>query len=855
MIIKQDKKLTPMMEQWKQCKEKAGDALLLFRLGDFYEAFYEDASLLANAVDLTLTQRQGIPMSGIPYHAAESYIEKLVQKGFLVAIAEQIGDPRHSIGIVERDIVRIISPATIINSSFLHEKSHNYFAAIAVVQSIYGLAFLDISTGEFSVIQSKHEHEIIDEISHRNPAEILITESLERTLHAQLMRLKSHNNFRLHFETDNHTTIGYTSRTITDHFNTHSLQGLGLIGRPALVTVAGMLLHHIRDRLHQPINHIQRITQESFSSFMRIDQTTERNLELFTPSHPSKNSPTLFSSIDFTITAMGGRLLKYFLSHPLRSTDALVKRQDAIEEFVNHPSPLVTLRLYLKKICDLERIIMRIQMQQCTPKDFIALRSSLSVIPQIAKELSIYRTYLIEDIRNNLVDISILTNLLYQSLVEDPPLRVGDKPLFNKGYHSDLDTLYDLVSDDKTFVTDYRDRLQRELGIKTLRISYNKVFGYFIEVSQAHAHKMPKEFLRKQTLSNTERFISPILKEYEHKILSAEEKITELEQYLYSIVKTSVSAESPAILQIAKAIAHLDAWMSLAHVAMIRGFSRPTLYDSDEFTLGQSKHPVLMSVMPPHTFISNEVKLDCNHNRLSIITGPNMAGKSTYIRQIALIAILAQIGSFIPAESAKIGLIDQVFSRIGASDDLTRGYSTFMVEMMETAHILHNATKNSLVILDEIGRGTSTYDGIAIAWSVSEFLLNTVGCKTLFATHYYELTELENTFTGVQNYCMAIEEQGDNITFLRKIISGGTDKSYGIYVAKIAGLPTSVIAHAKILLEKLLSSKSTKNLDIQSVPLPIPNPHPIIKQLQTIDLNSLTPIQALQLLMDWKNEL
>lgn len=855
MIIKQDKKLTPMMEQWKQCKKKAGDALLLFRLGDFYETFYEDASLLANAVDLTLTQRQGIPMSGIPYHTAESYIEKLVQKGFLVAIAEQIGDPRQSIGIVERDIVRIISPATIISSSFLQEKSHNYFAAIAMIQSTYGLAFLDISTGEFSVLESKHQHEIIDEISRRNPAEILITESLEKTLHSHLMHLKSHNNFKLHFETDNYTTIGYTTRTIIDHFNTHSLQGLGLEKCPALVTVAGMLLHHIRDRLHQPINHIQRITQESFSAFMRIDQTTERNLELFTPSHPSKNCPTLLSSIDFTITAMGGRLLKYFLGHPLRNTDMLIKRQDAVEEFIHHTSSLATLRLHLKKICDLERIIMRIEVQQCTPKDFIALRSSLSIIPEIVKQLSLHRTYLVEDIRNNLVDISELTNLLYKALVEDPPLRVGDKPLFNSGYHSDLDSLYDLISGDKTFITAYKDRLQKELGIKTLRISHNKVFGYFIEVSQGHAYKMPKEFIRKQTLSNTERFISPILKEYEHKILSAEEKITELEQYLYGIIKTTVSAKSATILQIAKAIAHLDVWMSLAHVAKIRRFSRPILYDGDEFILNQSKHPVLMSVLPPHTFIPNDVKLDCNDNRLSIITGPNMAGKSTYIRQIALIAILAQIGSFIPVESAKIGILDQVFSRIGASDDLTRGYSTFMVEMMETAHILHNATKNSLVILDEIGRGTSTYDGIAIAWSVSEFLLNTVRCKTLFATHYYELTELENKLTGVRNYCMAIEEQGDNISFLRKIISGGTDKSYGIYVAKIAGLPISVIAHAKILLDKLLSSKSCKKIDVPSTPIPIPKTHSIITHLQTIDPNSLTPIQALQLLIDWKNEL
>lgn len=853
MTIQRDKKLTPMMEQWRQCKEKAGDALLLFRLGDFYEAFYEDASLLANAVDLTLTQRQGIPMSGIPHQAAEGYIEKLVQKGFLVAIAEQIGDARESIGIVERDIVRIISPATIINSSFLQEKSHNYFAAIAAMQSTYGLAFLDISTGEFSVLESNHQHEIIDEISRRSPAEILITESLEQALHSHLMHLKSHNNFRLHFETETQATIGYTSRTIHDHFNTHSLQGLGLDGRPALVIVAGMLLHHIRDRLHQPVNHIQRITRESFSAFMRIDQTTERNLELFTPSHPSKNSPTLFSSIDFTITAMGGRLLKYFLSHPLRHIDALIQRQDAIEELVTRANPLAALRLHLKKICDLERIIMRIQMQQCTPKDFIALRSSLSVIPEIAKQLSVYTTYLVQDICKNLVDISQLTSLLYQSLVEDPPMRLGDKPLFNRGYNSDLDTLYDLISGDKTFITEYRDRLQRELGIKTLRVSYNKVFGYFIEVSGSHAHKMPKEFIRKQTLSNTERFISPILKEYEHKIFSAEEKIMELEQYLYGIIKTSVSKERATILQIAKAIAHLDAWMSLAHVAILRGFSRPILYDGDQFTLMQSKHPVLMSTLPPHTFIPNDVKLDCN-NRLSIITGPNMAGKSTYIRQIALIAILAQTGSFIPAESAKIGLIDQVFSRIGASDDLTRGYSTFMVEMMETAHILHNATKNSLVILDEIGRGTSTYDGIAIAWSVSEFLLHTVSCKTLFATHYYELTELENTLTGVRNYCMAIEEQGDNITFLRKIIPGGTDKSYGIYVAKIAGLPTSVIAHAKILLEKFLSPKKP---DVQSVhvPIPVQKPHPIIGHLQTIDLNSLTPIQALQLLMDWKNEL
>lgn len=853
MAIKQDKKLTPMMEQWQRCKEKAGNALLLFRLGDFYEAFYEDAKLLANALDLTLTQRQGVPMSGIPHHAAENYIEKLVQQGFLVAIAEQIGDPRQSVGIVERDIVRIISPATIIHSSYLQEKSHNYFAAIAHTQSMYGLAFLDISTGEFFVLESPHKDEVIDEISRRNPSEILITESLEQTLEKPLMHLKVHNNFKIHFETTNHITIGSARSILIDHFNVLSLQGLGLEEYPSLIIVAGMLLSHIKEKLHQPVSHIQRITKESFSSFMRIDQTTQRNLELFTPAHPSKNSPTLFSSIDFTITPMGGRLLKYFLSHPLKQIEPLVKRQDAIEEIINHPNPLPTLRTYLKKICDLERIIMRIQTQQCMPKDFIALRTSLALIPEITKQLYGYTTPLMQEIRDNLIDISKLTHLLYQALVEDPPMRLGDKPLFNKGYHSDLDTLYDLVSGDKNFITEYRNQLQQELGIKTLRISYNKIFGYYIEVSHNSAHKIPKDFIRKQTLSNTERFISPILKEYEDKIFSAEEKIMELEQYLYSIIKGSVATESSKILQIAKAIAHLDVWMSFAHVSTSSNFCRPVLYDGSEFTLVQSKHPVLMSILPSHTFIPNDVKLDCNENRLFIITGPNMAGKSTYIRQIALIAILAQTGSFIPATSAKIGIIDQVFSRIGASDDLTRGYSTFMVEMMETAHILHNVTKNSLVILDEIGRGTSTYDGVAIAWATSEFLLNSIGCKTLFATHYYELTELEQLFSGVRNYCMAIEEQGEDITFLRKVISGGTDKSYGIYVAKIAGLPSCVITHAKIILDKLLSSKKS---DIESVqvPVPIQKPHPIIQHLQAIDPNTLTPIQSLQLLLQWKNE-
>ena len=854
MRIKQDKKLTPMMEQWQRCKEKAGDALLLFRLGDFYEAFYEDAKLLANAVDLTLTQRQGVPMSGIPHHAAENYIEKLVQQGFLVAIAEQIGDPRQSVGIVERDIVRIISPATIIHSSYVQEKSHNYFAAIVHTQSMYGLAFLDISTGEFSVLESSDKDEIIDEISRRTPSEILLTESLQQILQKPLIHLKSHSNFKIHFETDNYITIGSARRILIDHFNVLSLQGLGIEQYPSLIIVAGMLLSHIKEKLHQPVSHIQRITKESFSSFMRIDQTTQRNLELFTPAHPTKNSPTLFSSVDFTITPMGGRLLKYFLSHPLKQIDLLLKRQDAIQEIINHANSTPTLCLYLKKICDLERIIMRIQTQQCMPKDFIALRTSLTIIPEITKQLCGYTTSLMQEIRDNLVDISRLTHLLYQSLVEDPPMRIGDKPLFNKGYHSDLDTLYDLVSGDKNFITEYRDRLKRELGIKTLRISYNKIFGYYIEVSRNSAHKIPKEFVRKQTLANTERFISPILKEYEDKIFSAEEKIMELEQYLYGMIKASVSSESSKILQIAKAIAHLDVWMSFAHLASTSNFCRPVFYDGSEFTLVQSKHPVLMSILPSHTFIPNDVKLDCNENRLFIITGPNMAGKSTYIRQIALIAILAQTGSFIPATSAQIGIIDQVFSRIGASDDLTRGYSTFMVEMMETAHILHNVTKNSLVILDEIGRGTSTYDGVAIAWATSEFLLNSIGCKTLFATHYYELTELEELFSGVRNYCMAIEEQGDDITFLRKVISGGTDKSYGIYVAKIAGLPSSVITHAKLILDKLLSSKKSDIEPVQ-MPMQIQKIHPILQQLQAIDPNTLTPIQSLQLLLQWKNEL
>ncbi len=867
------KSTTPMMDQWAQCKKQAKDALLLFRLGDFYEAFHEDASILAEALDLTLTKRHDIPMSGIPCQSAQSYIEKLVHQGFLVAVAEQTEDPREAKGIVKREIVQIISPSTIVNSSSMDDKENNYLASLTGQTNLWGLSFLDITTGQFFFIETQNFTEIIDEIYRRKPAEILISQKDKAICETSFAQLKWQMSFQLRIKDSMIFHLEMAREALLQHFGVISLSGFGLGESSSGLCSSGALISYVKDELLHSLSHVRSLRKEPLERFMAIDLATQRNLELLNPQKHLPHSPTLLSLMDETVTPMGGRLLRTWVSHPLRDPNEILPRQKAIKDLLQ--CDLSSLRAHLKKIRDMERLMMRICMNQCSPKDLVALRFSLERIPvlipylqQCSSEItqqiiqSIAQTQALAS-DGSLTTIADMAPLIARSISDEPPLRIGEGQLFKKGYNQQLDALYDLCSNARRFIVDYQTELREKLGIKTLRVSYNRAFGYFIEVSRAQAEKVPQEFVKRQTLVNTERFISPQLKEFETKILSADEQITSMENTLYNALKSQICHFKDAVISLAENIALLDVFANFAFIANKYSYVCPQIDHHDVIQIDRGRHPVIESTLPSHTFIANDIHLDRRGDRLHILTGPNMAGKSTFIRQVALIVIMAQIGSFVPAKTAKIGAVDKLFSRIGASDDLSRGHSTFMVEMMETANILNNATKHSLVILDEIGRGTSTYDGIAIARATSEYLLHQVQAKTLFATHYWELTELEQEFQGVKNFTVAIEENHDEIVFLRKIIPGSSNRSYGIHVGKLAGLPREVINRAEVLLSALEKKQHSSPQAIavpfhQQLPLfPKVNHHKqqVLDQIQTIDINNLTPLQALQCIVAWKDEI
>jgi len=772
--------MTPMMQQWQACKEKAKGALVFFRLGDFYETFHQDAAVISKELDLVLTQRHEAPMSGIPFHAAESYIDRLVAKGYRVAIAEQMEDPKEAKGIVRREVVRVITPGTLIQSNLLNDKSPNYLAALCQVGTIFGLAVLDVSTADFRVHEFEETHLVLDELSRLKPQELLLSEKCKIELEGQLCLLPRE---AWHF---NHQLA---CETLCKQFGVLSLDGFGLKGMTAAINAAGALLSYVTDDLNLSMSHVRHIRAETSSRYMALDRTTQRHLELVWG-----QGKTLLAFLDRTSTPMGGRLLREWLLHPLLDPTEIRHRQNWVEKSLK----FTELKGLLEQVRDLERLIMRIETGYVSPRDLAGLRFSLEPLPLISPFLE-----------KPLPDLCSLTAHIAKAVVDAPPLRVSEGGIFRPGYHADLDALSQLKSENQTWMLSYQTRLREETQIKTLKVGYTQAFGYYIEVSRGQSDKMPDRFQRRQTLVNAERFITPELKEYEHQVLTAEAKIAALELELFQSLRKEIAAQAQPIREAARQIARADVLLSLAEVASRHRWVRPVVDTSDLIEIVEGRHPIVeASVL--ETFVPNDVRLD-NKERLFIITGPNMAGKSTYIRQVALIAILAQVGSFVPAKSARIGVIDKLFSRIGASDDIARGQSTFMVEMAETASILNNATDQSLVILDEIGRGTSTYDGIAIAWAVAEYLLTHKGrrAKTLFATHYWELNELAAKVPGAANYNIAVHESPEGIVFLRKIIRGGTDKSYGIHVARLAGLPPSVISCAEQMLAKLHAQESS----------------------------------------------
>ncbi|MDN3506908.1 MAG: DNA mismatch repair protein MutS [Simkaniaceae bacterium] len=835
-MIQKSPAQTPMMAQWHSCKEAAPDTILLFRLGDFYEAFYEDAELLSKELDLTLTKRQEIPMAGVPHHMGETYVDRLVAKGYRVSIAEQLENPKDVKGIVKRGIARIVTPGTVINSSLIQDKEQNYLACVFPLNQSFGLSFLDITTAAFFTFELESEKALMDELSRVQPKELLLPKRWGKEF-ALNVRPTVHLLESWHF--DHQSALDCLLR----HFKVQSLDGFGLKGMSAGINAAGALLTYVQEELNLPIEHIKAIQTPKNTAFMHIDQSTQRNLELIRPLHEGQKESTLLNLIDGTKTPMGGRMLRSWLIAPLLDVEKIKERQDRIEVLSNEFSKLLELRRYLGEIRDIERLMMRIETGFASPRDFASLRTSLQQIPLI--------TPFIEE---TFPDVSQVVAKIESALVQAPPMRLSDGGIFKEGYDGELDELLTIKKDSKSWIANYQIRLRDTLGIKTLKVGYTKAFGYYIEVSKGQSGHVPEHFHRRQTLVNAERFITDELKEFEYKILSADEKIRAIEARLFTELRTEIATFAEPVRSIAQTIAHVDCFASLAKLASEREYVRPLVDTSTTYEVKEGRHPVIEANLE-ESFIPNDVAFD--GKQLALITGPNMAGKSTFIRQAALIAILAQMGSFVPAQSAHIGIIDKVFSRIGASDDLARGQSTFMVEMTETANILHNATERSLVILDEIGRGTSTYDGISIAWAVAEFLLSTPGsqAKTLFATHYFEMTDLIEKYPAAFNLNVAVDEQKNGIVFLHKIQPGMADKSYGIHVARLAGLPLAAIKGAEKKLRELENEtppprKDTSQLDLFTAS-EAPR-SPILEELETLDPNQMTPLEALQQLLQWK---
>lgn len=806
-------KVSPMMAQWQACKEIAKDAVLFFRMGDFYEAFHEDAHLLSKELDLTLTKRQDIPMSGVPFHTSEIYIDKLVAKGFRVAIAEQVEDPKKAKGLVRREVVRIVTPGTLMNSNLLSEKNNNFFAALTQVGQIFGLAFLDLTTGEFWVSEFNHERDLLNEIFRLHPAEFLTSEKF-KTKHSDLFEeIRQSFPFLINTQESWHFEHPSPYDFLMQHFNVYHLDGFGLRNMEAATNAAGALLRYLQEGLCLPIQQIQEIRPYSTSQFMALDRMTLRNLELTSSLLDGSRKNTLLGVLDHTQTPMGARLLHQWVKQPLLSVREIQRRQEGIQAFLNQENALKDLREMLMQIKDIERLIMKITSIHASPRDLMALHRSFFPIGSLAALLAPFSSSLIQQDVQKLDPLPDMNYRIAQAIVDEPPLRIGEGKAFKEGFHRELDELREISHDSKAWIARYQTELREQTGIKTLKVGFNRMFGYYIEVSRGQTSRMPDTFIRRQTLVNAERYISPTLKEYESKVLTAEERIQAIESELFQELKQEVAQYTQRILNVAQAIARLDCLSTLAEVAKQNHYCCPCIDDGNDIRIEEGRHPVIEQVCKREKFVPNDTFLNDQEQRLLLITGPNMAGKSTYLRQVALIVIMAQIGSFVPAKYAKIGIVDKVFTRIGASDDLSRGQSTFMVEMTETANILNNVTSKSLVILDEIGRGTSTYDGISIAWSVAEYLLTTDQrmAKTLFATHYWELTKLEGKIPGAVNYNVAVHEAENHITFLRKIVKGGTDKSYGIHVARLAGLPLLVIHRSKEILDHLEENSNRKS--------------------------------------------
>lgn len=875
--------LTPMIQQYMAIKEQYKDCILFYRLGDFYEMFYDDALTASRELEITLTgkncgQEERAPMCGVPYHAVDVYLNKLVAKGYKVAICEQAEDPKQAKGIVKREVIRIVTPGTNLSQQALDEGRNNYLMCLVYDNNQFGLAITDISTGDFYTTEVATLKELYDEIHRFSPSEIICNDSFYMS-GASLDDFKD----RLHVSVSTLDTWymdeAVSVQKIKEHFKVASLDGLGLTDFPSGTLAVGALLLYLYETQKNTLDNLTKITPYRSGGYMIIDSATNRNLELIETLREKQKKGSLLWVLDKTKTAMGARLMRNWIEQPLIEKKKITARQDAVEELYNDMITREEIREYLNAVYDLERLVTRISYRTANPRDLIAFKTSLGMIPPVKQLLSQAKSAELKEIDERMDCLEDIYDLIEKSIQDEPPIMIREGGMIKEGYNEDVDKFRLSRTEGKTWLAELEAREKEKTGIKNLRVRYNKVFGYYLEVTNSYKELVPEDWTRKQTLANAERYITPELKELEDMILGAEDKLAALEYDLYCEVRDSIGEQVVRIQETAKAIAHLDVLASLACVAQSNDYVRPSINTKGVIDIQGGRHPVVEKMNNNQMFIDNDTYLDNKNHRISIITGPNMAGKSTYMRQSALIVLMAQIGSFVPAKSANIGIVDRIFTRVGASDDLASGQSTFMVEMTEVANILRNATSRSLLILDEIGRGTSTFDGLSIAWAVVEHISNPklLGAKTLFATHYHELTELEGKLDSVNNYCIAVREQGDDIIFLRKIIRGGADKSYGIQVARLAGVPDSVIDRAKEIsswLEETDVTDKAKNLQVrtsakkkevvrEAVPAEkqmslfdiYPADHPVLKELAGLDVSNMTPIQALNTLYELQKRL
>jgi DNA mismatch repair protein MutS len=862
---------TPLMEQYRQIKSQYQDTILLYRMGDFYETFYEDAQLISKLLGIALTRRAHgksahVPLAGFPYHALENYLYKLVKAGHRVAICEQVEDPKLAKGVVKRNVIEIVTPGTTLSEKLLNDKSNNYLAGLYVGEGKAGMAFSDVSTGELYICEVEPAN-IINHLLSFAPKEILISKIQKDKISSMLEhRISAVLTLRDDWIFD-HT---YSGELIRKKYSTHSLKGFGLELLNEGVIATGALLNYLQENNKSGLDHIHRPRILNLTEYMIVDESTRRNLEIHNPLREDIGGNTLLAVLDKTQTAMGGRLLKRWFTQPLRQVDTINIRLQLITEIIKDKPVLRDLQKLLAAISDLERLVAKISVGRSNARDLISLKDSLQIIPLITAHIKGSTSTVLQTHFSGLQELPQLIDLISRSIIDSPPLTLSEGGLIKTGFNAELDELRSIIHSGKNWIASLQADERKRTGINNLRINYNKVFGYYIEITQSNLSKIPSDYIRKQTLVNAERFITPILKEKEEKILGAEEKIKQLEYNLFQQIREDVLKHTVEIQENSIQLALLDCICSLAQVAIENHYVRPVINEDQILQIKNSRHPVVEKFLRPgEEFVPNHLYLNPDDEQIWIITGPNMAGKSTFLRQVGLTVFMAQIGSYVPADEAIIGVVDRIFTRVGASDNLASGESTFLIEMNETANILHNASARSLILLDEIGRGTSTFDGLAIAWAVAEYLHNEKNfrAKTLFATHYHELTELARLYPRIKNYNIAVEEWGNQILFLRKIVPGGTDHSYGIHVAQMAGLPGTVIERSREILANLEANELTvnsmpklathqpgRNVDHNQLSLfQIQTSSAVENAIKALDVNNLTPIEALLKLNELKN--